>query len=110
MAESLAEMTAKLRADERRMRELVDSNRESVATALTALRSLDHIDFRVMVHNSKDKGQAAKDAMRHMTRIVPLVYWHHLFETFLKEWNAAQLRPLPHPAERLERTQSVEAS
>jgi len=97
-------------ADELRMQQLVHSNRQAVTTALTALRALDDIDFRAMVHNSKDKGQAAKEAMRQMTQVVPLVYWHHLFETFLKEWRAAKDADVLHSSAPSERTQVVEAS
>jgi hypothetical protein len=61
-----------------------------------------------MVHNSTDKGQAAKDAMRQMTQVVPLVYWHHLFETFLQEWHASKIADLS-PASESTRTQLAEA-
>jgi monoamine oxidase len=93
------------------MQQVVDSNRPAVTTGLAALRGLDDIDFRAMVHSSKDKGQAAKEAMRQMTQVVPLVYWHHLFETFLKEWSASEYANPLHsaPTERT-RTQAVEAS
>jgi len=61
-----------------------------------------------MVHNSIDKGQAAKDAMRQMTQVVPLVYWHHLFETFLQEWRASKIVDV-NPACQSAPTQLAEA-
>src|SRR5712671_3919411 len=94
-------------ADEIRMQQIVDSNREAVATGLIALRALDDIDLRAMVHNSTDKGQAAKDAMRQMAQVVPLVYWHHLFETFLQEWHASKIADVC-PASPSTRTQLAE--
>src|SRR5262249_24573467 len=54
----------------------------AVASGVAALEQLDAIDFREVL---VDAG-SAKELLEKVARIVPMVFWHYLFEAFLKEW------------------------
>ena len=76
--------------DEVRLQSQVDHQRIAVASGLTALEALDEIDFRSLFRDQTNGRQDAEELMRKVGQIVPMVYWHHLFERFLERWREAR--------------------
>jgi O-antigen biosynthesis protein len=75
--------------DEIRLQAQVNHHRIAVASGLTALEALDEIDFRSLFRDQTNGRQDAEELMRKVGQIVPMVYWHYLFERFLERWREA---------------------
>ncbi len=72
--------------DEIRLQSQVDHHRIAVASGLTALEALDEIDFRSLFRDQTNGRHDAEELMHKVGQIVPMVYWHYLFERFLERW------------------------
>jgi GT2 family glycosyltransferase/SAM-dependent methyltransferase/glycosyltransferase involved in cell wall biosynthesis len=79
--------------DENRLQTQVDRCGVAVANGLTALQALDGLDFRSLFADQLNGKDNAEELMRQVGQIVPLVYWHFLFESFLERWHEARCLP-----------------
>lgn len=77
-------------SDFRRIAALVEEKREAVSGALSALEALDKLDLWPMWAGQTKPSEAIDSLLRQLSRIVPMVYWYHLLEVFLAEWQAAR--------------------
>src|SRR5882724_2173579 len=55
----------------------------SVAGAISALEALDRVNLLPFFENAKGDRSPADEVLQRLSQIVPLVYWHALFESFL---------------------------
>ncbi len=55
----------------------------SVAGAISALEALDRVNLLPFFENAKGERSPADEVLQRLSQIVPLVYWHALFESFL---------------------------
>ena len=79
-----------------RLQKQVEANGSAVEVALTALKDLDEMEILPLLEEKSENGRsAADDMMRLLSKTVPLVYWHHLFQSFLaaRERAGASARP-----------------
>jgi hypothetical protein len=75
--------------DRARIQEEVNRCRGAVANSLRALEALDAFDFRQIFKDQEHGSENAEDLLRKLNQIVPMVYWHYLFESFLERWQQA---------------------
>jgi GT2 family glycosyltransferase/glycosyltransferase involved in cell wall biosynthesis/2-polyprenyl-3-methyl-5-hydroxy-6-metoxy-1,4-benzoquinol methylase len=75
--------------DRARIQEEVSRCRGAVANSLRALEALDVFDFRQIFKDQEHGSENAEDLLRKLNQIVPMVYWHYLFESFLERWQQA---------------------
>ena len=81
-----------------RIQTQVDQFRAAVASGLKALEALDDFDFRTLFRDQANGRRAAEELMSKVSQIVPMVYWHYLFQEFLAQWRAARhLSCAPEP-------------
>jgi len=73
-------------SDRQRIRGIVANSLATVESAVPALEKLEGLDFRAI---ASDSPEAAKQIIEQVGKLVPVVYWHYLFETFLAEWDRA---------------------
>jgi GT2 family glycosyltransferase len=66
-----------------RLRENVERNREAVAVAFTALQKTEQVEMKPLFEKRADGGSAAEELWRQLGKVVPLVYWQYLFDSFL---------------------------
>jgi hypothetical protein len=85
--------------DRLRIQKHVGETRLAAASGITALERLDTIDFRTLFRDSHNGPQSAKDLIQKVSEIVPVIYWHCLFETFLQHWTTCGESPEPTSAE-----------
>ena len=84
-------------SDLQRIAALLDAKREAVTAALSALRALDDFDLRPLWLSNGGSPGSIEAVLQQLNTIVPLVYWHHLLETFFSNH---RLSPETHsPAE-----------
>jgi GT2 family glycosyltransferase/SAM-dependent methyltransferase/glycosyltransferase involved in cell wall biosynthesis len=84
--------------DEVRIQTQVDQFRAAVASGLKALEALDDFDFRTLFRDQANGRRAAEELMSKVSQIVPMVYWHYLFQEFLAQWRGARhLSCAPEP-------------
>ena len=76
--------------DRARIQEEISRCRGAVANSLRALEALDAFDFRQIFKDQEHGSENAEDLLRKLNQIVPMVYWHYLFESFLERWQQAQ--------------------
>jgi GT2 family glycosyltransferase/glycosyltransferase involved in cell wall biosynthesis len=76
--------------DRARIEEEVRRCRGAVANSVKALEALDAFDFRQLFKDQEHGNQNAEDLLRKLNQIVPMVYWHYVFESFLERWHQAQ--------------------
>jgi GT2 family glycosyltransferase/SAM-dependent methyltransferase len=76
--------------DQVRIETQVQQYRAAVADGLAALQALDQLDFRLLFRDQANGRHAAEELMRKVAQIVPIVYWHYLFQEFLAQWRAAR--------------------
>src|SRR5262249_42101934 len=69
-------------SDIQRFRRQVIREREAVAAAVDARRALDEIDFLPFLDSQNRK--AGLEILERLPRLVPMVYWHYLLESFLE--------------------------
>jgi len=74
--------------DRARMRAQVDSRRLAVSDAVVALEALDDFDLRLLFRDRVHGPQKIKELVERVGQVVPMVYWHYLFESFLQAWDA----------------------
>ncbi len=82
--------------DLQRIEAYLDTNREAVRSALAALEALEGVDMIPLCQKDADGKTAAEGLLAQLAQVVPLVYWFHLFESFLQVWKEA--RPQDAPA------------
>lgn len=74
----------------------VSENEEAVIDSIAALEALDRVDFLPLFARKNEKDSPSEEVLRKLTQIVPLVYWHALFKSFLaerKKYLATELQP-----------------
>lgn len=76
--------------DEFRMQSQLDQYRSAVTSGVTALEALDQIDFRLFFLEQNNGHKQAEEVMQHLGQLVPMIYWHFLFERFLEKWREAR--------------------
>jgi O-antigen biosynthesis protein len=74
----------------------VGRDQAAVTAAVDALSALDSIDF-IPVLNKQDR-EAALGIQAQLARLVPMVYWHYLLQSFL-ECRSEELHPINHTLE-----------
>jgi GT2 family glycosyltransferase/SAM-dependent methyltransferase/glycosyltransferase involved in cell wall biosynthesis len=77
-------------ADELRMRHQLVQYKRAVESGVAALESLDDLDFRLLFKDKENGSARAEELMRQVGRIVPMIYWHFLFERFLDAWQTSR--------------------
>ena len=77
-----------LESDRHRIRMLLAENREAFANALSVLTALDEFDLQPLWQQQSEAKSAVEPVLERLTKLVPLVYWHQLLQTFLAEWDA----------------------
>ncbi len=70
-------------ADIARMKATVEKNREAVEMALRALEAMERMEMLPLFQKRADGSSAAEDLWQKLAKIVPMVYWQYLFESFL---------------------------
>ena len=75
--------------DAARLAGQVDHEREEVAEAVRVLQKFDHLDFLPLFSQTAGERTRAEEVMDLFSQIVPKVFYHHLFSTFLEAWSAA---------------------
>jgi len=69
--------------DFQRIESSVQENAASVAGAVSALEALDRVNLLPFFEKAQDGSSPAEEILKRLSQIVPLVYWHTLFESFL---------------------------
>ena len=77
--------------DLRRMETLLEQKSEAVHAGVAALEALDDIDMIPLCYKDAQGNTRAEEILAKLTQIVPMVYWHHLFETFVAEWKESRV-------------------
>ena len=91
-------------ADRQRIAAQVARDQAVVEQAVIALQALDRIDFRAFFRNPGSDSGAPNEVIAQLRTIVPLVYWHFLFQRFLEHWQpvdactSSESSELPAPA------------
>jgi len=62
----------------------LDEGRDAVRAAVNALHALDGLDFLPCLDPCNRNRQSAFDILKQLAKLVPLVYWHYLLESFLE--------------------------
>jgi len=89
-------------ADRRRKQTQLNDFRVAVANGLAALEALDTMDFRLLFRDTKNGPETAKDLIGQVGKIVPMIYWHYLFETFLQKWDEQERSSHSQPTAELQ--------
>jgi GT2 family glycosyltransferase len=76
--------------DRDRIQQTVESKSEAVAASVTALKLLDDFEISHLLKKTETGQVPAEGIFSQLATIVPMVYWHFLFETFLQEWTASK--------------------
>jgi hypothetical protein len=63
----------------------VQEKSAAVAEAVAALEALDKVNFLSLFARQGNQASPAEEVLQKLTQIVPLVYWHTLFKSFLAE-------------------------
>lgn len=82
--------------DRRQMERQITDYQPAVAQAVAALEELDRYDLKTAMHDKANGPELAKQLLEPVGKVVPLVYWHYLLETFLNEWPACDPQPSGH--------------
>jgi len=77
-------------ADIERLQALVNGRREAVAQAIEGLQHLDNIDFARLLQGNAAERTHASELLAQLSQLVPMVYWHCLYERFLLLWKSFQ--------------------
>jgi GT2 family glycosyltransferase/glycosyltransferase involved in cell wall biosynthesis len=86
--------------DYARMERYVSERRLAVQAAIRALEALDGIDLVELKQQGRLSDGQLNDVLRKVARLVPLVYWHALFENFLRaSGRSGDGSPQTEPAE-----------
>src|SRR5262249_3867679 len=72
-------------SDRQRIRSLIGNSLPILQSAVRALERLDGLDFVAL---AKSTPGIAKKIIEQVGKLVPVVYWHYLFEAFLRESEA----------------------
>ena len=73
-------------ADRASMKATVEKNREAVAVSMTALEALEQMELLPFFQKRADGSTGAEELWQKLAKIVPMVYWQYLFESFLGAW------------------------
>ena len=71
--------------DLRRIAFHIIEKREAVTAALPALQALENLDLRPFWASKSGQEMTIDPILKQLATLVPLVYWYHLFESFLSE-------------------------
>ena len=80
-------------SDIAQLRSNIEKNREAVAIGFNALQKLDQLATAPLFEKRPDGSMPAEQLWAQLSKVVPLVYWQYLFESFL----AARSRSLESP-------------
>jgi GT2 family glycosyltransferase len=80
-------------ADYRRMETYVAEKQTVVEAALCALEALDNIDLIELQRRGELNDAQLRELLGQVAKLVPLVYWHALFASFLKASASAENQP-----------------
>ena len=72
-------------ADLHRLRSIREQQSTAAQSGLAALRALDQFDIAPLWQKDAGGNRPVDDLFRKVATITPIVYWHHLFESFLAE-------------------------
>lgn len=78
--------------DFERIETTVAENAAGVAGATAALEALDRVNLLPFFEHAKGQESPAAEVLQRLSQIVPLVYWHELFKSFLAARDAAARR------------------
>jgi len=67
----------------------IEKNREAVAIGFSALQKLDQLATAPLFEKRSDGSMPAEQLWAQLSKVVPLVYWQYLFESFLATRSAA---------------------
>ena len=70
-------------ADIAGMKAHVEKDREAVAVAMQGLEKMEQLDMAPLLQRRGDESSPLNQLWRQLNTIVPMVYWHYLFESFL---------------------------
>lgn len=76
-------------ADIARMKEQLEKNREAVAVAMQGLEKMEQLEMAPLLQKRGDENSPLNQLWRQLNTVVPMVYWHYLFESFLAAREAA---------------------
>lgn len=71
------------------LRSNIEKNREAVAIGFSALQKLDQLATAPLFEKRPDGSMPAEQLWAQLAKVVPLVYWQYLFESFLAARSAA---------------------
>jgi GT2 family glycosyltransferase/glycosyltransferase involved in cell wall biosynthesis/protein-L-isoaspartate O-methyltransferase len=71
------------------LRSNIENNREAVAIGFSALQKLDQLATAPLFQKRPDGSMPAEQLWAQLSKVVPLVYWQYLFESFLAARSAA---------------------
>jgi GT2 family glycosyltransferase/glycosyltransferase involved in cell wall biosynthesis/SAM-dependent methyltransferase len=72
-----------------RMQTYMHANREAIRTGLAALEALEDVEMLPLCQKDAQGNIPAAGLLAQLSHVVPLVYWSHLFDSFLRAWKAA---------------------
>jgi hypothetical protein len=78
-------------ADFARIQAVVEEKRAAVASAVAGLQGLDNIDFLPMLSGHGPEGGKGQDVLGLLRQVVPMVFWHYFYQSFLGAWRESQL-------------------
>ncbi|MGH9743526.1 MAG: glycosyltransferase family 2 protein, partial [Candidatus Acidiferrum sp.] len=67
-----------------RLKATVEKNREAVAVAMNALELMEEMEMLPLFRKRTDGTTAAGELWLQLAKVVPMVYWQYLFESFLR--------------------------
>ncbi len=73
-------------SDRTRIKATVEKNREAVAVSTEALEALEQLELLPFFQKRADGSTGAEELWQKLAKIVPMVYWQYLFESFLGAW------------------------
>jgi O-antigen biosynthesis protein len=80
-----------------RIRGYLDWHRPAVDAALVALHALEDVDMIPLCQKDAQGNTKAEAIMAQLAQIVPIVYWYHLFESFLQASKGTLSQDSPPP-------------
>jgi len=75
----------------------IAKNREAVAIGFSALQKLDQLATAPLFEKRPDGSMPAEQLWAQLSKVVPLVYWQYLFESFLAARSASLAQPFAAP-------------
>jgi GT2 family glycosyltransferase/SAM-dependent methyltransferase/glycosyltransferase involved in cell wall biosynthesis len=75
-----------------RIEAYLNEKRSAVEAALAALEALEDVDMIPLCQKDAQGNTVAEGIIAQLAQVVPLVYWYHLFDSFLRVWKEVRQR------------------